>query len=139
MEKIKKRPSAKINFIYNIGYQVFTMIIPLITTPYISKVLMAEGVGKYSYTYSIVNYFILFAQLGFNYYAQREIAKVQNDKYKQSILFYEIVFVKFLTVGFSSAVYVCLCLMGIYGDYTTLMWCWLILIVAQLFDISFLF
>ena len=100
---------------------------------------MAEGVGRYSYTYSIVNYFILFAQLGFNYYAQREIAKVQNDKCKQSVLFYEILIVKLLTVGISTVIYLGLCFAGVYGDYTVLMWCWLVLIIAQLFDISFLF
>ncbi len=139
MEKVKKNPSVKMNFVYNMGYQIFTMIIPLITTPYISNVLMAEGVGQYSYTYSIVNYFVLLAQLGFDYYAQREVAKVQSSKYEQSIIFYEIMCVKLCTVGISCVTYVALCLMGVFGEYTMLMWCWLILIVAQQFDIAFIF
>lgn len=139
METVKKRPSVKLNYVYNMAYQIFTMIIPLVTTPYISQVLLAEGVGKYSYTYSIVNYFILFAQLGFNYYAQREIAKYQTQKKEQSIIFYEILIVKALTVGVSSAVFIVLCLTNVFGDYTSLMWCWLVLVIAQFFDISFLF
>ena len=139
MEKRSRKPSVKLNFLYNMGYQIFTMIVPLITTPYISKVLLAEGVGRYSYTYSIVNYFVLFAQLGFDYYAQREIAKVQGKKNEQSIIFFEIMLVKLLTVGISSSVYITLCLSGLFGDYTVLMWCWLILILAQQFDIAFIF
>lgn len=139
MNNLNKKPSVKLNFLYNIGYQIFTMIVPLITTPYISKVLLAEGVGRYSYTYSIANYFVLFAQLGFDYYAQREIAKVQGKKYEQSIIFFEIMLVKFLTVGISSTVYITMCLTGVFGDYTLLMWCWLILILAQQFDIAFIF
>lgn len=139
MSNKARKPSAKLNYIYNMGYQIFTMIIPLVTTPYISSVLLAEGVGKYSYTYSMVNYFILFAQLGFSYYAQREVAKVQNQKEAQSIIFYEILIVKALTVGISSTVYICCCLLNVFGDYTFLMWCWLILVVAQFFDVAFLF
>lgn len=134
-----KKPSVKINFIYNMAYQLFTMIVPLITTPYISRVLLPEGVGQYSYTYSIVNYFILFAQLGFGYYAQREIAKFQGNKKQQSILFFEIMIDKTLTVGISCLLYIILCLSGVFADYTILMWWWLILIIAQEFDISFLY
>ena len=127
------------NYIYNSVYQLFTMIIPLVTTPYISRVLLAEGVGKYSFTYSIVNYFILAAQLGFGYYAQREIAKYQGNKHQQSIIFFEILVDKGISVGLSSVVYACLCLLNIFGSYTTLMWWWLILLIAQFFDVAFIF
>lgn len=138
MKEIKKK-SIKKNFIYNSLYQIFTILVPIITTPYISRILLADGVGKYSYTYSIVNFFVLFAQLGFSYYAQREIAKVQDDKYKQSIIFYEIMIIKTITVSISLFVYILLCLSGIFGTYTTFMWLWIFLILAQGFDISFLF
>lgn len=136
---MSRKPSVKLNFIYNMGYQIFTMLIPLITTPYISKVLLTDGVGKYSYTYSIVNYFVIFAQLGFDYYAQREIAKVQDRKYEQSIVFFEIMIVKFATVSISCIAYISLCSIGVFKEYTPLMWCWLVLILAQLFDVAFIF
>lgn len=131
--------SIKKNYIFNTIYQLFTIIIPLITTPYISKVIFAEGVGKYSYTYSLVSYFIIASQLGFGYYAQREIAKYQGNKYQQSYIFYEILIVKCLTVILCGVVYIILCCVGTFGEYTNLMWWWLILLVAQAFDISFLF
>lgn len=78
------------NFIYNLIYQVFAFIIPLVTTPYVSRVLGAENVGIYSYTYSIVYYFMLAIMLGINNYGAREIAKLQNDKEKRSYKFWSI-------------------------------------------------
>ena len=48
------------NFIYNVLYQVLIMILPLITAPYIARVLGAEKIGIYSYTYSIAYYFVLY-------------------------------------------------------------------------------
>ena len=43
----------KKNLIYNIIYQLLILILPLITMPYVSRVLGADGIGTYSYTYSI--------------------------------------------------------------------------------------
>lgn len=135
----RRQPSVKKNYIYNAIYQIFTMIVPLITTPYISKTLLPEGVGKYSYTYSIVSYFVLFAQLGFGYYAQREIAKNQKDLYKQSITFFEIMIVKTFSVGISLVIYCIMCFTNVFGEYTPLMWYWIFLILAQGVDIAFIF
>ena len=70
---------------------------PLITTPYLSRVLGAEAIGIYSYTLSIATYFILFGTLGISLYGQREIAYVQEDDKKRSITFWEILFLKIIT------------------------------------------
>lgn len=82
--------SVKKNFIYNIFYQILVIIIPLITTPYIARVIGAEGVGIQSYTYSIANYFVLFAMLGVNNHGNRSIAMVRDDKEKLSKTFWSI-------------------------------------------------
>ena len=66
------------NFLYNIIYQLLTFIIPLILTPYISRTLGADNIGIYSYSYSLVYYFMLFTMLGINNYGSREIAKCKN-------------------------------------------------------------
>lgn len=58
----------KSNFIYNAIYQILILIVPFITTPYVARTIGAEGVGTYSYTYSIVSYFMMFALLGMNNY-----------------------------------------------------------------------
>ena len=79
------------NYIVNIVYQIFTLITPLVTTPYISKVLGAKNIGIYSYTLSIVTYFMVIGSLGFPLYGQREVAFVTEDMKKRSSLFCQII------------------------------------------------
>ena len=67
-----------------------SVVFPLVTVSYISRVLGAEGIGIYSYTNSIVTYFALFAALGTTVYGRRESAYVQDDKEKRSVVFWEI-------------------------------------------------
>ena len=88
--------SIKKNFLYNTAYQVLVLIIPLITTPYISRVLGVENIGIYSYTYSIVSYFILLAMLGINNYGNRSIAQKKNDKKELSRTFLSIYMIQLL-------------------------------------------
>ena len=75
-----KQKSITKNYIYNLFYQILIIIVPLITTPYLSRVLGAENIGIYSYTLSITTYFILLGSLGVSTYGQREIAYVRDDK-----------------------------------------------------------
>ena len=79
--------SLKKNILYNTLYQVLVIIIPFVTAPYLSRVLGAEGVGKYSYTYAIANYFVLFAMLGLTNYGNREIAACGDDVDKRNKTF----------------------------------------------------
>lgn len=88
---------VKKNFIYNIIYQILILLIPLITIPYVSRVLGANGLGIYSYTYSIVNYFMMFAMIGLNNYGNRTIAKVRDNKEKLSKTFIEIYSMQIIT------------------------------------------
>lgn len=93
------------NYIYNLIYQIMVLILPLITAPYISRVLGAENIGIYSYTLSISAYFILFGSLGIGLYGQREIAYKQKDKEKYSITFWEIFFLRILTMTIALILY----------------------------------
>ena len=68
------------NLVYNIIYQVLLYIIPFILTPYLSRTLGATQIGEYSYTYSIVYYFMLFTLLGINNYGVRKISKAKREK-----------------------------------------------------------
>ena len=72
--------SIKRNYLYNLSYQILVIIAPLITAPYVSRVLREKGVGIYSYTDSVVSYFVLFAALGIATFGQREISYVQDNK-----------------------------------------------------------
>ena len=86
--------NPKKNFVYNLAYQLLILICPLVTTPYLSRVIGSDGVGTYSYVYSIVYYFMLFTLLGVNNYGNRAIAKVRDNKFELSKRFWEIYFMQ---------------------------------------------
>ena len=77
---MSKQPNVKANTLFNTIKSVFSIIYPLITFPYISRVLMADNVGKINFGNSIVSYFSLIASLGVTTYAVRECSRVRNDK-----------------------------------------------------------
>lgn len=87
--------SGKKNFIYNLIYQLFVLITPLITAPYISRVFGPDGVGVYSFNYSIATYFVYFCLLGINNYGVREIAKCQTDD-ERNATFSSVYFTQFI-------------------------------------------
>lgn len=70
--------NVKKNYIFSLIYQILNIIVPLITTPYLSRVLGAEQVGIYSYTNSIVQYFVLISMLGIVDYGSRTIASIRE-------------------------------------------------------------
>ena len=76
------------------------IILPIITAPYVARVLGPEQSGIYDYTNSIQTYFAMFAALGTASYGAREIARVRNDAVQRSILFWEI---ELMTVMTSAA------------------------------------
>ena len=83
-------PSVKKNFALSTAYQILILIVPFVTTPYVSRVLGANGVGIYSFTNSIATYFTMFAALGTMSYGAREISRARNDSVLLSRLFWEI-------------------------------------------------
>lgn len=74
--------SIKINAILNMLKQLCAVVFPLITIPYVSRVLQVTSYGKYNFSSSIVSYFSLLAGLGIANYAIREGARVRNDRDK---------------------------------------------------------
>ena len=82
--------SLKRNVVYNFAYQLLILALPLATAPYLSRVIGAEGVGTYSYSYSVATYFVYIVMLGLNNYGNRSIAAVQDDRAARSKCFCEI-------------------------------------------------
>lgn len=99
------KKSVTKNYIYNLIYQILILIIPIFTTPYVSRILGAENIGIYSYTLSITTYFILFGSLGIAYYGQREIAYLQNKEKEYSKVFWEIIILRFITMIISMIIF----------------------------------
>lgn len=93
------------NYLYNVSYQIFVLIIPLITVPYVSRVLGSEGVGINAYTNSIISYFVLFGSIGINLYGNRTIAYVRDSYEKLSQTFWEIAFLRFVVIFISYIVF----------------------------------
>lgn len=96
--------SIRKNYIYNVSYQILTMITPLITAPYISRVLNADGIGIYSFSNAVVSVFVLFATIGTSLYGQREISYVRDDENKRSTIFFNVLLLRLIS---SSIVMVC--------------------------------
>lgn len=82
--KENKIHSVKYNFIMNFLLSASSFIFPLITFPYVSRVLLAEGNGKISFYSSVANYFLLVASLGIPTYGIRACAKVRDNNEKLS-------------------------------------------------------
>ena len=80
--------SLKVNFLLNSAYQILLVITPLVTAPYLSRVLGASQTGVFSYTQSIANYFVMFATLGMSTYGVRVIALCGEDRRERSRAFW---------------------------------------------------
>ncbi len=122
---------------YNLSYQMLTLLTPLITTPYLARVLGPEGIGEYSFSYSVVVYFILLAQFGITQFALREIAYHQEDPEARSRTFFEVIGFQIFTVSASLLSYYFL---GKYwGAPSEIYWVQALHIIAVLFDVSWFF
>ncbi|MGK4106448.1 flippase [Limosilactobacillus vaginalis] len=93
------------NYLYNAGYQILNMIIPLITVPYISRVLGAHDVGINEYTNSWVTFFFLMGQMGITLYGNREVAYHRDNLYKRSQTFWGVEALQLLTVSTAFILY----------------------------------
>ena len=90
-------PSVRLNFVMSMAYQVLVVILPMITAPYVARVLGADKSGIYSFTASYQTYFSMFAALGTVSYGSREIARNRKDRPLRSKLFWEIELMTVLT------------------------------------------
>ena len=130
------KKSIKKNYAYNVFYQVLTILVPLITTPYISRIIGAEGIGIYSFTYSIAAYFTVLAALGSNTYAKREIAYRQDNIKERSVIFWEIIIFRLVST------IICLILYSIviiYSNNKVIALIQMVYIVNVFFDITWYF
>ena len=97
--------SLKLNFIFNMSRTVLNFLIPLVTFPYVSRILGPEGLGKVEFANSIVSYFVLFTALGIPTYGMREIARVRDDEKLRSKTVWELTCILAFTVVFGYALY----------------------------------
>lgn len=129
--------TVKKNFIYNIIYQLLILILPLITVPYVSRVLGSGGVGVYSYTYSIVSYFSLVCLLGINNYGNRTIAKCKSKK-EISINFWSIYSIQIFMTLLMTICYL-IYIFTFENSYKMIAIIQIIYIISEMFNINWFF
>lgn len=126
------------NYLYNAGYQILLMLAPVLTTPYVSRVLGAHNNGINTYTNGWVTFFYLLGQLGVMLYGNRQIAYERENKYKRSRIFWGITSLQIMTsftalVAYLIAVFL---FSSAFKEYFLLQALW---IVAYGIDISWYF
>ena len=126
------------NFLYNAVYQMLIFIIPFVLTPYISRVLGVSMVGVYSYTYSIISYFMLFSMLGINNYASRKIAKCSENTKQLNYTFCSIYYFQLITFFITFLIYIVFLIFFQY-DQKIIMFVQSLFLISSLFDINWLF
>ena len=102
----KKAVSVKLNIAMNFILTMSNFIFPLITFPYVSRVLLPVGTGKVAFATSIVSYFSMVGMLGIPTYGIRACAKVRDDRDKLSKIVQEIMVINSIAMGLSLFVYI---------------------------------
>lgn len=128
----------KFNFIYATAYKMLELLLPLITSPLLSRRLGAEALGAYTYTYSIVSLFVMYAELGSYRYGMREIAKVQNELNARNRVYSDIFWTHAANALVALVLYLILAV-SIGGKYKNLMLLQSLCIVSNMIDNSFLY
>ena len=129
---------TKKNYLGNVMYQILTLIIPFIVTPYVSRVIGAEGIGIFSYTHSIVYYFMLATLLGVNNYGNRTVAKVRDNKEELSKKFCGIYYFQLFT-GIVLYIIYTLYVIIFCKDYKDIFFIQSLNIISSILDITWLF
>ncbi|GAB6694435.1 flippase [Streptococcus uberis] len=128
----------KINVLLNIFYQCFAIFVPLITAPYIARVVGVKGVGIYSYTYSIAFMFSLFILFGINNYGNRTISFNFDNRFLYNKLFLEMYLMQFFSGLVISILYFLYCFSPLctYKDISLIQG---IYVISAMFDISWFY
>lgn len=125
------------NYLFNLGYQLLNIILPIITVPYVTRILGPEQLGIYSFTGATIQYFILFGMLGIGIYGVRSIAKCQDIK-ERSRVFWEIYGLQLLFT-FISYILFLIFFVGLDNQYNIYYFLQSFLLLATVFDISWFF
>lgn len=119
------------------GYQILLLLAPLVTVPYVSRVLGPTGVGINTFTNSLIQYFVLFGSIGISLYGNREIAYVQDNVEKRSEKFWEIELLKLFTVSLAYILF--FVFMFFYKRFELYMLYQSLFIIAAALDISWFY
>lgn len=136
---MNKNSTVVNNIIYNVLSQMVTLIVPLITAPYIARIFNADIIGIYSYSLANSAYFALLANLGFALYGQLKVAALRDDKEALSCFFFELFYLKIILLAFSVLLYYLIVVCNTEGLYRSLSIIMLFNIIASGLDVTWFF
>ncbi|MFT5873433.1 MAG: O-antigen/teichoic acid export membrane protein [Clostridium sp.] len=138
---MKKTMENKVvaNYIYNSLYQVLTIIIPIITIPYVSRIFGAKGMGIYGYTFSVAQFFYIVGMFGISSYGIREIAYARNDRKKTTKKFWDIWSLQVITSMCGLLIYMVFIIYFNLLDYKVAFLFQIPFLLNAMFDISWFF
>lgn len=124
------------NYIYNLSYQIFVIIVPLITMPYLARVLRADNIGIYSYVTSCASIINTVGLLGLYNYGNRQIAYTRDNKETLNNTFNELMSIRIILCIIATILYIVWALLSEYTIYFIIYYPWLL---TGFVDISWFF
>ncbi len=135
---MQAKPNTVRNYLYNVICELVTTLIPLLTMPYVTRVLGVGGLGSYQYVQTVASYFVLFANCGVKAYGNRCIAAAKDDPDRRNRVFSGIFSQQALLSLLVGAVYLCVAL-NADADYRMIFAVFGINMVSALLEISWLY
>ncbi len=127
------------NFLYNSIYQILIILLPLVTVPYVSRVIGAAGVGVYSYTSTLAGCFAVVGMLGVGNHGNRTIAACQTDRAKRSEAFWNIYAVQLSASSAVVLAYIVFLLTFSSKEFGVISFIQILTVAASLIDINWFF
>lgn len=126
-----------VNYLYSISYQIFSIIIPLVTLPYVSRILTPNGLGLNSFSLSFAQLFVVIGLLGFKREGNKAVAR-SITRADRSENFFKIYIAQFISCLFSLVMYVVFVVI-FYNENLNLYLVQSLYIIAAMFDVSWYF
>lgn len=127
------------NYIYNALFQILRIALPIVTMPYVARVLSADGVGAYSLSAAWANYFTIFGMIGIDIYGSRQIAYNRNNEEKLRVTFWEINLLKTIATVISILIYSIVIFAIIIPNNLLLYFIQLLNLLSCVFDVSWFY
>lgn len=127
------------NIAYMTVYHIFNALSPLIVTPYLSRVLGATEIGKYSYAYSLAYYFVLVANLGITTHGSRRIAEAKHNEIEYEKRLSNIFWLHILNAIVVTFIYIMSVFAGMNKSNSALSYIMIFYVLSSVFDLKWLF
>lgn len=135
---MKSRNVVK-NYLYNSVFQILSIITPIITTPYISRVIGADGIGAYTSTLGVAQLFYIIGMIGLMNYGSRSIAYVRDDKEKLAKTFWNVWGLQVIFSIISIIIYIFTFIVFDIFDLRIIYIIQLPIVIGSIFDITWLY